>query len=965
MMTSRCLFKGATSALICVVFVFMLAPAAQSTADQIKITYDFAAPLVQTVEIDGQQFSEVTMPGCPPSGAVGSPALPTKRARVLLPYGHRVKSVAVNRTQKHLVASGLRLVPVEQPFPLSTPPDQVPPLYVNEEIYATNQPLPNQTGRLVSEQVFHGYRIALIDLVPVEYLPSTGELHYYSKIELTVTTISTSRLPAVRGIATDAEALSSRVDNASLINTYGSASKVGTRSYDMLIITSSALASAFQPLKDYHDGNGIATEIRTLDQIGSNDPHTVRDYIRNEYLTSGIRLVLLGGDDDIIPALDLYVNVTLSSGSITAYDMPGDFYFACLDGTFNYDGDGWWGEPGDGEDGGEIDLLPEIGLGRVSAGDATEVANLINKTIIYLESNDDYLSKVLLVGEDLGFGGLGEYGGYAMNEMVNGSDAHGFTTYGFAADQYNIEKLYDLTSLPYNYWPPSELIARINEGVHIVDHLGHSNIGYAMRTDTSMVKSQLTNTDYCFLYAEGCSAGRFDFYDGWAEYVTTKLSTGGFACVANSRAGLGSRTTQHPVHVFNREFWDAIYSADEGCPELGMAMLDARFDLASRINEPAIRWTYYETNLFADPAVRIKTVRSLAIMFPNGTPTQVEPKTETTFDVTVTGIGEGAPLTGSGLLHYQIDGSDSTAVPLVSSVRQEQYQAVLPSLDCGQTIEYFVSFDESEGRRCYAPPPTEPLVAMPVSEEVMVFEDSFEDRTDWTMTGLWDIGIPLGQGGQEQSYPVPDPTEGCLGTSVLGYNLAGDYENNLAAQHATSPAIDCSESIETRLRFCRWLGVEQPVYDKATVSISTNGTDWTTLWQNPAIISDLEWMEIEYDISEYADNQPTVYLRWTMGPTDGGLRFCGWNIDNIRVVSMFCQTWICGNIDNIDGPAGPVDVSDLTYIVAYLFSGGPPPPVPEAANVDGITGPGGMVDVADLTFLVAYLFNGGPEPVCE
>lgn len=851
MMTPRRLFKGTTGTLICMVLVFMLATAVQSMGDQIEITYDFVAPQVQTIVVDGQQFSEVTMQDCPPSGTIGSPALPTKRARVLLPYGHRVKSVAVNRTQRHLVADGLRLAPVEQPFLLSTPSDKIPPLYVNEDIYTTDQPLPNQTRRLISEQVFHGYRIALIDLVPVEYIPSTGELYYYSEIQLTVTTMSTPNLPAMRGIATDADALTARVDNASQLDTYGSASKVGTRGYDMLIITSSALAAAFQPLKDYHDANGVVSEIHTLDQIGGSDPHTVRDYIRNEYLTNGIWLVLIGGDDDIIPALDIYVTIY---ELITAYDLPGDFYFACLDGTFNYDGDDRWGEPGDGEDGGEIDLLPEIGLGRVSAGDTTEVANLINKTISYLESNDDYLSKVLLAGERLGFGGLGEYGGYAMDEMVNGSDAHGFTTYAFPADQYNIEKLYDMTSLPHdNYgWLPSELIARINEGVHIVDHLGHSNYNFAMRIDTTMLKSQLTNTDYCFLYAEGCCAGYFDLFDCWAEYVTTKLPTGGFACVANSRSGIGARTTQHPVHVFNREFWDAIYSADEGFPELGMAMLDARFDLASRIDDPTIRWTYYGTNLFADPAVKIKPVRSLAIMFPNGTPTEVEPETETTFDVTITGVGEGVPLTGSGLLHYQINGSDSTAVPLLP-VRQEQYQAVLPSLDCDQTIEYFVSFDESEGGRCYAPPPTEPLVAIPVSEEVVVFVDSFEDAADWTMIGLWEIGVPLGQGGQEQQYPVPDPTEGCLGSDVLGYNLAGDYESNLPAQHATSPAIDCSGSTETCLRFCRWLGVEPHVYDKASVSISTNGTDWTTLWQNPATIADVEWMEIEYDISVYAD----------------------------------------------------------------------------------------------------------------
>jgi hypothetical protein len=69
-----------------------------------------------------------------------------------------------------------------------------------------------------------------------------------------------------------------------------------------------------------------------------------------------------------------------------------------------------------------------------------------------------------------------------------------------------------------------------------------------------------------------------------------------------------------------------------------------------------------------------------------------------------------------------------------------------------------------------------------------------------------------------------------------------------------------------------------------------------------------------------------------------------------------------GNVDGIDGPGGSADVADLTYLVAYLFQGGPPPPCPEEANVDGIIGPGGPIEVDDLTYLVAYLFQGGPEP---
>ena len=65
----------------------------------------------------------------------------------------------------------------------------------------------------------------------------------------------------------------------------------------------------------------------------------------------------------------------------------------------------------------------------------------------------------------------------------------------------------------------------------------------------------------------------------------------------------------------------------------------------------------------------------------------------------------------------------------------------------------------------------------------------------------------------------------------------------------------------------------------------------------------------------------------------------------------------CGDIDT---SWQPTDVGDLTYLVAYLFQGEPPPVRLEVADVDGIGG----VDVGDLTYLVAYLFQGGPSPQC-
>ncbi|HPC11156.1 MAG TPA: hypothetical protein PK112_03535, partial [candidate division Zixibacteria bacterium] len=76
---------------------------------------------------------------------------------------------------------------------------------------------------------------------------------------------------------------------------------------------------------------------------------------------------------------------------------------------------------------------------------------------------------------------------------------------------------------------------------------------------------------------------------------------------------------------------------------------------------------------------------------------------------------------------------------------------------------------------------------------------------------------------------------------------------------------------------------------------------------------------------------------------------------------VFVRTYICGDVD--DNGAGP-NVADLTYLVTFLFRGGPEPPVLPAANLNGSTGPGNNIEVSDLTLLIAYLFRGGPAPTC-
>jgi hypothetical protein len=206
----------------------------------------------------------------------------------------------------------------------------------------------------------------------------------------------------------------------------------------------------------------------------------------------------------------------------------------------------------------------------------------------------------------------------------------------------------------------------------------------------------------------------------------------------------------------------------------------------------------------------------------------------------------------------------------------------------------------------------------------------------WSTQGLWAFGSPAGGGGE---YGGPDPDSGYTGPNVYGYNLSGDYENNLPERHLTSSAIDCSQLVGTTLRFQRWLGVEQPAYDHAYVRVSVNGTNWTTVWSNDAEITDGAWSLQEFDISAIADGQPTVYLRWTMGTTDVGWRYCGWNIDDVEVFGLSCDDGCPADVDG----SGTVDVVDLLAVLAAWGDDG----VPEDVNGDGV------VDVLDLLDVLA------------
>nr|MBN2278294.1 choice-of-anchor J domain-containing protein [candidate division Zixibacteria bacterium] len=858
-------------------------------AGQVSVDYYFDRPQIEEVRIGSELYDRVVMTDAPNCGKAGQPALPGRNARILIPYGSEIESIEVIGESRIVLGDDYYIEPIARQYRLSMPPTEIQEPVLDQNIYMSDKPYPTDRYQSAGLQSFRGYSFLVLKLQPVEYLPTTGELAYYPRLTVIVNTADNYKsAPLYRGLEIDQTEVLSKIDNNETVYSYSSAPVKGTKSYDMLIITTPALASSFQPLKDYHDTTGIITEIHTTTEIGSTTPADVRDYIRERYLNDGIQYVLIGGDDDLIPARNLYVASDDGYWPEIETAMPSDVFFGCLDGTYNYDGDSNWGEPTDGEGGGDVDLVAEVYIGRAAVGNATEAERFVNKTIGYLNCGGQYLQNVILVGEYLGFGGVADYAASYLEELIDGSDSHGYTTTGFPSNVYNIDELFD-RDWSGNDWPRSELVSRINNGLHIVNHLGHGSPDYAMKMYNSHVLSELTNTDINFVYSQTCLAGYFDSssMDCWAEHVTIKTDNGAFAAIMNARYGWGElNSTDGASQRFNREFWDAIFSPAEGKPELGRANHDSKEDNLYRIDDDCMRWCYYELNLFGDPTISIGGVAALSFGFPNGVPDIIPPNDATDIEVVITGVGDGVLVPGSAQVHYKInDGTLQTDdMTMLTSMR---YRATLPVVSCGDKLEYYFSAEEEANGRMYYPNPSSPYQPVIATGLSVAFADDFETDQGWTISGgSWGRGTPTGGGG---SHGNTDPSSAHGGSSVFGYNLSGDYENNMSERHITSPAIDCGGITGTRLTFWRWLGVESSLYDHAYVRISTNGTNWTNIWENSGEITDGAWTEMTYDISEYADNQSTVYIRFTMGITDGGWVYCGWNIDDLEVSAYECN----------------------------------------------------------------------------
>lgn len=597
---------------------FAVSALAVSLPTRVSLSYTnhFSPPVLQTVD----DVLRVTVEQTSQLEQAGEPRLPFRSVRFLLPAGYRVVHV-----QARLLAEPIQLAaslpvelgrtPVSSARSLGAAPLQSPGS-PEPTIHTSPGPFPAGQVELASVQHLAGHGIAVLRVYPLQYLPARRELVFVPTLaaDLTLEPVGESGDAPLRRpdpSKADQQVLP-LVDNPEAMVPSATNRRIrpmGGSELDYLLLTRTNLAAAFQPLLDHRARQGFQVKIESIETItnlyaGVDAPEKIRNYLRYAYTNWGVTCVLLGGDTQVVPCRYAYAY----AGAGTNPSIPCDLYYACLDGTWNDNGNSRWGEPTDGLDGGDVDLLAELNVGRAPVETAEEVQSFVEKTLRYEIHGPVHPADTLLLAEFLGSFPAGPAQGGAMFDPL--------LPY-FLGQQIT---WFDDRPGTTPQWNQADAFTALNQSPHFVIFNGHgtSDILIGDYTPVRMITTAdlagLTNAAPLFAYSVGCDVGQFDndrfSPDCIGEELVKRPAHGAFAAVFNSRVGWFDPQDEGKFSgEFQKSFFDQLLTRGRTC--VGEANQRSKHDLLGKVEASGLqtyRYCYYEITLFGDPATSLRAV---------------------------------------------------------------------------------------------------------------------------------------------------------------------------------------------------------------------------------------------------------------------------------------------------------------------------------------------------------------------
>jgi len=330
--------------------------------------------------------------------------------------------------------------------------------------------------------------------------------------------------------------------------------------YDMLIIAPSEFSSTLQPLVDYknsHDVDTILTTLESIPSVGVDQQESIKYYIKDAIETMGITYLLLVGGAEKFPVRYAYI----PSGSYED-SFPSDLYYADIYNaemgfsSWDADGDGKYCEvSGSNNDMSEVDMYPDVYLGKLPAESVSELSGFVEK-LLYYEEHNKMMNTILQIGGDTFPGDEDEVneGEFAHGEVMKNLPGYSPTRCWASAGTLTKQKIAD----------------GFNAGFDFADFSGHGSpqswATHAPADDEVWLPAATVRSFYSgFLYVDfdlytiqnkeklpvvvynACSTSKYTAsYDSGTYYPCLSWKTvmkpggGGIACFGASGIGYGS-----------------------------------------------------------------------------------------------------------------------------------------------------------------------------------------------------------------------------------------------------------------------------------------------------------------------------------------------------------------------------------------------------------------------------------------
>jgi choice-of-anchor B domain-containing protein len=252
---------------------------------------------------------------------------------------------------------------------------------------------------------------------------------------------------------------------------------------------------------------------------------------------------------------------------------------------------------------------------------------------------------------------------------------------------------------------------------------------------------------------------------------------------------------------------------------------------------------------------------------------------------------------------YHVEGGSWQSFALAQTGNTDEWTGDFPGQLAPAVVEYYIHATESGGRRQWLPAGSnagDMTYNFIVGNMMSLYFNDFEGANNegWahgSTAGVDDFerGTPQGKSGignRHEGVRWNDPVNAYSGSKIWANDLGtgnddGAY-NESSNMWLESPSIDCTGAARTTLVFWRWASFEGGGNDHAKIWVNND-----QVWTSPAYTgealhtTDVGWTQMVIDISNYADNNSDVKVRFEL-ETDNILNLGGWGIDNFEIVAL-------------------------------------------------------------------------------